>query len=262
MKKFASVLLAVLVAFSMFSFVVSAADASITVAADKTNVKVGDTVTVTVALDDNSGLGGLTIKADYDSSVLKATAMTAGTLGATVNVETGIATMASATTFEDAGTICVMTFEAIAAGTAAVTFVKDEAFDGEFADAALNIGTATITVAADEEPSDEPTEDPSEDNECEHEVMTDWTVVKSATCKVDGKKTRNCTVCDYSESEAIAATGVCSYKWVVTKEATATQQGEKVLKCTMCGDVKETVKLEVVTDTLEQPAIPNTDAIA
>lgn len=276
MKKIASVLLAVLVAFSMFSFVVSAADVALSVTADKTNVKVGDTVTVTVKLSEKSGLGVLTIKANYDSSVLKAVEMTAGDLGATVNVATGIATMATATTFEEAGTVCVMTFEAVKAGEANVTFDVTEAYDNDLNEVALQVGTAKVTVAADEPTTDEPTTDepttdepstdePSTDDpttECKHETMSKWAVTTKATCKKDGVETRNCTVCDYSETRPIPATGNCAYKWVVTKEATATEYGEKVLKCTMCGDVKETQKLAVKTDSITEPAIPNTDAIA
>ena len=274
MKKIASVLLAVLVAFSMFSFVVSAAAPSLTVTADKTDVKVGDTVTVTVALSEKSGLGVLTIKAKYDSSVLEATDMKAGDLGATVNVKTGIATMATATTFEAAGTVCTMTFKAVKAGTANVTFDVTEAYDNDLAEVKVEVGAAKVTVAEEAtEPSTEPTEpstEPTEPSEPEdpcakgHKWST-WAVEKVAECKKDGLKARNCTVCGEKETEVIPATGKCAYKWVVTKEATATEYGEKQLKCTMCGHVKETQKLAVKNDSadsLDKPAIPNTDAIA
>jgi hypothetical protein len=281
MKKFASVLLAVLVAFSMFSFVVSAANAKVTLTADKTNVNVGDKVVVTVALAEKSGLGTLTIKANYDSSVLKAVDMKAGTLGATVNAKTGIATMAAAETFEDAGTICVMTFEALKAGTANVTFTVDEATDANFDAKTVDVSSVKVTVAgaAVEEPTteepttEEPTtEEPSteapsvdEDPCADGHKWSTWAVEKVAECKKDGVKARNCSVCGEKETEVIPATGECAYKWVVTKEATATEYGEKVLKCTMCGHVKETQKLAVKNDSadsLDKPAIPNTDAIA
>ena len=279
MKKFASVLLAVLVAFSMFSFVVSAAGAEITVTADKTNVNVGDKVTVTVALGANSGIGSLTIKANYDATALKAVDMKAGDLGATVNVKTGIATMATATTFEAAGTICTMTFEALKAGTANITFDNQEIVDADLNPVDVKIGTVKVTVAEapaetpsekpsetpSEKPSETPSEKPSEDpTECDHKWST-WAVEKVAECKKDGLKARNCTVCGEKETEVIPATGKCAYKWVVTKEATATEYGEKQLKCTMCGHVKETQKLAVKNDSadsLDKPAIPNTDAIA
>ena len=225
-------------------------------------------------------------RANYDSTALKATGMVAGDLGATVNVKTGVATMAAATTFEAAGTVCVMTFEALKAGDATVKFDVVEATDADFANVAVDANDVKVTVAeapATEDPSEpvedpsEPTEDPSEpvedpseepsENEdpcADGHTWSTWAVEKVAECKKDGVKARNCTVCGEKETEVIPATGECAYKWVVTKEATATEYGEKVLKCTMCGHIKETQKLAVkdTTDSLETPAIPNTDAIA
>lgn len=288
MKKFASVLLAVLVAFSMFSFVVSAAGAKLTVTADKTNVNVGDKVVVKVTLGAESGLGTLTIKANYDATALKAVEMTAGakeeTLGATVNVNTGVATMAAATTFEEAGTVCVMTFEALKAGDATVKFDVTEATDADFNAVTVEANEVKVTVAEEAtepstdptepstdptEPSTDPTEpsEPSEDEDpcADGHTWSTWAVEKVAECKKDGLKAKNCTVCGEKETEVIPATGKCAYKWVVTKEATATEYGEKVLKCTMCGHIKETQKLAVKNesaDSLDKPAIPNTDAIA
>ena len=289
MKKFASVLLAVLVAFSMFSFVVSAAGAKLTVTADKTNVNVGDKVVVTVALAEKSGLGTLTIKANYDATALKAVDMKAGDLGATVNVKTGVATMAAAETFEAAGTVCVMTFEALKAGDATVKFDVTEATDADFNAVTVEANTVKVTVAEapsekpseapsetpsekpsetpSEKPSETPSDKPSEDEDpcADGHTWSTWAVEKVAECKKDGLKGRNCTVCGEKETEVIPATGECAYKWVVTKEATATEYGEKQLKCTMCGHVKETQKLAVKNDSadsLDKPAIPNTDAIA
>ena len=279
MKKFASVLLAVLVAFSMFSFVVSAAGAKLTVTADKTNVNVGDTVVVTVALAEKSGLGTLTIKANYDATALKAVDMKAGDLGATVNVKTGVATMAAAETFEAAGTVCVMTFEALKAGDATVKFDVTEATDADFNAVTVEANSVKVTVAEAvvEEPDTDPVEpdtdpvepdtDPVEPEDpcADGHTWSTWAVEKVAECKKDGLKARNCTVCGEKETEVIPATGECAYKWVVTKEATATEYGEKQLKCTMCGHVKETQKLAVKNDSadsLDKPAIPNTDAIA
>ncbi len=273
MKKFASVLLAVLVAFSMFSFVVSAAGAKIAVSADKTDVKVGDKVVVTVKLDEKSGLGVLTVKANYDSSVLKATDMKAGDLGATVNVKTGVATMAAAETFEAAGVVCTMTFEAVKAGTVDVKFDVVEACDKDFNTVTVEANSVKVTVAeAAEEPTEKPSETPSEKpseepTECKHETMSNWATTEP-TCKKDGFKVRNCTVCGYEEKEAIPATGKCENKWVTVKQPTATTKGLQELKCTMCGAVSATRETALADtnnnagDSLDKPAIPNTDAIA
>jgi hypothetical protein len=281
MKKFASVLLAVLVAFSMFSFVVSAAAPKLTVSADKTNVKAGDTVTVTVKLAEKSGLGVLTFKVNYDSSVLEATKMEAGDLGATVNVKTGIATMATATTFEAAGTVCTMTFKALKDGEANVTLDVTEAYDANLNEVTVEKGSVKVTVGAGETTTAAPEtttaapetttaapETTTQAPETTEHVCTwsSWAETKAPTCQAEGVKTRNCTVCGEAETEAVAKVD-CAYKWVVTKEATATAYGEKALKCTMCGDVKETQKLALKTEgsgagTTTKPVIPGTDAIA
>ncbi len=269
MKKFASVILAVLVVFSMFSFVVSAAAPKLTVSADKTDVKVGDTVTVTVKLSEKSGLGVLTLKVNYDSSVLKAVEMKAGDLGATVNVATGIATMATATTFEKAGVVCTMKFEAIKAGDANVTLDVTEAYDADLNEVAMDKGSVKVTVAEEattekptEAPTEKPTEKPSEEpTECKHETMSKWAVTKAATCQAEGVETRNCTVCEYAETRATNKVA-CAYKWVDTVKPTADKNGLSELKCTMCGDVKDSKVTALKNDSVTAPSIPNTDAIA
>ncbi len=273
MKKFASVLLAVLVAFSMFSFVVSAAGASLTISADKTAVSVGETVKVTVKLAENSGLGALTFDVKYDTTAFKAVGMSAvgftgyqdeynpdvaATVVTNPNHPNGArVVLAHPVAIQTVGTVTI-TFEAIAATEKAdFTIAIEEAVDASYAPVTVTTGSTSVKVEAVETPT-EPDTDPTEH---EH-TMSTWSETKAATCKEAGVKTSNCTVCGYEETEAIPATGKCSYKWVVTKEATATQYGEKQLTCTMCGDVKETQKLAVKQDTLTNPAIPNTDAIA
>lgn len=258
MKKFASVLLAVLVVFSMFSFVVSAAAPALTVSADKTTVKAGDVVVVTVSAPENSGLATLTIDITYDAEAFKAVEMAEGDLGMTVvnpNFAAGKAraTLATASELTKAGTVCTLKLEALKAADSTIALEVAEAIDAEWNEVEVTTNSVAIKAEVEAEP----------DPECKHEVMSKWAVTKKATCKKDGVETRNCTVCDYSETKAIPATGECSYKWVVTKEATATQYGEKQFKCTMCGDVKETQKLAVKgEESLTNPSIPNTDAIA
>lgn len=274
MKKFASVLLAVLVAFSMFSFVVSAA-ASITATADKSVVKAGDEVTVTVAVAADSHLGVLTVDAKYNTEAFEVVSLAAnagpvdeetgcnafGTALTNKNYAEGVARYTTAHPYEivEAGTLFTLKLKALKAMDSEITFTVDEACDAEGNDITNSVVISAVAIKGEvvEEPSEEP------DTECKHETMSKWAVTKVATCKKDGVETRNCTVCDYSETRAIPATGKCTYKWVVTKEATATQYGEKQLKCTMCGDVKETQKLAVKgEDSLTNPSIPNTDAIA
>lgn len=264
MKKFASVLLAVLVAFSMFSFVVSAADATtLTLSADKTTVKAGDTVKVTVSVPENSGLAALTVDVVYDATAFEAVSVVGAGLFTSqaaqgmempnANYAAGKARFVAVATnaLVAGGTVFTAEFKALTDAKSTISLDVSESA-GDNGEIAVTANSVVINEKTVEEPT-----------ECKHETMSNWAVTKKATCKKDGVETRNCTVCDYSETKAIPATGECSYKWVVTKEATATQYGEKQLKCTMCGDVKETQKLAVKgEESLTNPAIPNTDAIA
>ncbi len=256
MKKFASVLLAVLVAFSMFSFVVSAAAPSLTVSADKAAVKVGDTVKVTVKLAENSELAALTFEVNYDAAAFEAVDMTTDIDGAVANAKyaagKAIVTTAVTGVITKAGTATLTLKAKAVAEKADFSITVVEAVDNDFAAVDVTTTTASVKVEA-------PTEKPTE-HECEY---SSWAKTQTVTCKKDGIESRTCKICGDTQTRVYEnATGKCSYKWVVTKEATATQYGEKQFKCTMCGDVKETQKLAIKEDTITNPAIPNTDAIA
>lgn len=281
MKKFASVLLAVLVAFSMFSFVVSAANPTLTVSADKTTVKAGDVVTVAVKLSEESGLGALTIDVVYDATAFKAVEMTDGGkeegLGAVVNANyaegKARATLAIATTVEKAGTVCTLKLEALKAADSTIAISVAEACDADFNP--VEVASNTVAIKGVEEPTtDEPTTDePTTDEPTTDEPSTDctehkwstWAVTDKPTCSAAGVESRNCTICGETEKRALEkdADAHNSGKWVVTKKATATAEGEKVRKCTLCDTVLETAKIaKLSSDELKEPAIPNTDAIA
>ena len=298
MKKLASVLLAVLVAFSMFSFVVSAAAPTVTATADKTTVKAGDTVKVTVAISADSGLGSFVFDLKYDKDAFKVKSTYVPSEDESDDapkpvfsmevVNSNVAgnvryTAANAKPATRGGTLLVVTFEALKAVESEMTITVAEATNdaGENVAATVVANSVVINDGVVEEPStdkpeepstdkpEEPStdkpEEPSDDPCADGHTWSSWNVVKTAECKKDGLKNRNCTVCGEKEEEAIPATGTCSKKWVVTKEATATEYGEKVLKCTMCGQVYETQKLALKNDSadsLDKPAIPNTDAIA
>jgi hypothetical protein len=256
MKKFASVLLAVLVVFSMFSFVVSAAGASLTVSASKTDVKVGDKVTVTVAISEKSGLGVLTADLVYDAAAFKVTNMTAASdavSGAVVNgdFDAGKAryTVATDATIEKAGTLFTVELQALKAGDAKVSVVVDEACDKDYAPVDVTANEVNFKVAA-------------AATECAHDYSA-VKVVTPATCKKAGVAQKSCKICGDIVEEAIPATGKCvaADKWETVKPATATTAGEKVQKCKNCGDVVNKAVIPAL-GSATAPTIPNTDAQA
>ena len=288
MKKFASVLLAVLVAFSMFSFVVSAAAPTLTASASKTaDIKAGDKVTVTVALSAGSGLGSFEMVLKYDAAAFKVTKMDAGhgTVVVNPNYATGkaFATGATATTYEEAITVCTVEFEALKATDSTMSVEVVEACDDNFD--LVTVATNSVSFKGYVEPSTEkPTEKPSEEPSTEkpsEEPSTDKPtepedpckdghdynkpmVVSKATCKKAGISQKTCKVCGDKVEEAIPATGKCEPgAWKVTKAATTTAEGEKVQECKYCGEVLQRAKIaKLSSDPITNPAIPNTDAQA
>ena len=255
MKKFASVLLAVLVVFSMFSFVVSAAGASLTVSASKTDVKVGDKVTVTVAISEKSGLGVLTADLVYDATAFKVTNMTAASdvvasNAAVVNGDFAAGkaryTVAVDAVMEKAGALFTVELQALKAGDAKVEVKVDEACDSAYAPVTVTEGSASIKVAA-------------AATECAHDY-SDVKTVTAATCKKAGVAQKSCKICGDIVEEAIPATGKCvaADKWETVKPATATTAGEKVQKCKNCGDVVNKAVIPAL-GSATAPTIPETD---
>ena len=67
----------------------------------------------------------------------------------------------------------------------------------------------------------------------EHD-MTDWVILKKASCTTDGEMRRDCNRCDYYEKEPIPASG--HNDMTVVTEATCTQKGYTTYTCTVCHD--------------------------
>ena len=299
MKKFASVLLAVLVAFSMFSFVVSAAAPSLTVKTDKSTVKAGETVKATVSISEKSNIGALTVDLVYDAAAFEVVSLTKGTtlfkgendmemtnksFAAGKARYIGIATEAGLTA---GGVVFTVELKALtdAKSTISLDVVESEGASGKVTTNSVVINDKKADEPTTAEPTTEPTTaepttepttaepttepttaEPTTEPTTEHVcTWSTWAVEKTATCKEDGLKARNCTVCGNKETEAIAATGVCENEWVTVKKPTETTKGLQELKCKMCGTVSATRETELVKDdagSLDKPSIPNTDAIA
>ncbi len=276
MKKIASVVLAVLVVFSMFTFMATAADSvSVTVSADKTNVKVGDVVTVVLSVSENSDLCSFTANLEYDASVFEVVPNVFGEdrdKSYEVYKEFGMevvndafsrgmvkftgATMAEGIT---GSKLMTMKFKAIAAGEAKFGVSVEEAKipAGEDGYGAQDVATTTnsikVTVEAEEVPTD-PTEHTHD--------YAKAIVTKEATCDKEGLQVQKCKICDHELEEVIPAKGHKAGKWEVKTPATASKEGVKVQKCTECGKTLKTAAIPKLQDSITTPVIPNTDAIA
>ena len=77
--------------------------------------------------------------------------------------------------------------------------------------------------------------------ECKHidptgkSAWSAWKTTASATCEKDGKESRTCSICNKTESRAIAKLGHNWGKWQTSTKATCTQHGTETRKCSRCG---------------------------
>ncbi len=69
---------------------------------------------------------------------------------------------------------------------------------------------------------------------CSH-TFGSWSTVQNATCTADGKQTRKCTDCGYSESKTIAKIGHSLSSWEITSNPTCTKTGTRQRDCSKCG---------------------------
>ena len=79
----------------------------------------------------------------------------------------------------------------------------------------------------------------------------EWTVLSEPACDKDGEREHTCAVCGVTEKEAIPALGHDWGEWEVTKEATFKEAGERKHTCAVCGLVAtEEIPRQDTTDVL------------
>lgn len=269
MKRFLSFTLAFLML--IVCFIPSYASGSkLSVSADKASADVGDTITVTVSISANSGLGALDFYLNYDSSAVEYISSSVSSLFSLSEKNdstTGKIRFSgvSGNTVTSAGGLLTAKFRALKAN-AKFSVAVLEACDGDN-NPVNNVGTSSLTI------------------KCAH-GKAQWTVTKKATCTQKGTETRNCSCGDVStreipmiehtvgtyktikeatcteKGEQLATCSVCSkeYKkeipvkshnfggWTVTKQATETENGSKERLCKDCGK-KETAKIAMLGST-------------
>ena len=170
MKKVLSVLLAVVLCFSVFSVAVFAEGEDIQLKLNApANAKMGDTITVTVSLESNKGYAGLKYDLGFDSTQLSLLAAkfegdfagdgsAAGMLGMFSDDKTRAASLVLPADESDAGettktgTLATYTFKVLANGTQEaatnvnITLTVKDAFDKDLNSRSVNAPTATVSV--------------------------------------------------------------------------------------------------------------------
>ncbi len=273
MKKITSVLLAVLMLFSMFAVSASAAGYDkVTVSVSQTQANVGDVIKVTVGVKANSNLVTFEGSLTYDTAYFQYVDGSAKTYGAINGFEELNATAgkvkyvgATGTKVTAAGTICTFELKVLKTG-GTLNFVVDEAYiiNAEGQDEAVSIASASITIKAapveckhpnTEKVKVEPTctKDGYEVvkcKDCKKELskstikstghkMGNYKVTKEATCSQEGSSEATCSVCGYKDVQKLSKTAHKFGAFTVTKEATCTSEGTKTAKCSVCGETKK-----------------------
>ncbi len=233
MKKVFSILFAIII-LCMGIIPSYAANYAVSVKAPYT-ASVGETITVSVVLSANSGLGGLDFTVKFNTSefqLVSGSAQTSSLLMADANVGNGSIRYAgiSAETVKSNGTLLTFKLKVLKVG-GKITLSVSDAIDGNDKDITSSFLTTGATV------------------KCSHADMK-WTVTKKATCTEKGEKKGTCT-CGYTTTDTTPKTDHSYGKWTVEKEATETEKGLKWAKCSVCGDKKEQVIPVITTTTTE-----------
>ena len=230
MKKLITVTLLLTMLCALFvGSVYASDDVEVTVTSSATEVNVGDTITVTVAIDHEATLTGFGLPYEYDEEILKIVGVPAfasefQTVGGTAMPSPSAALwlgMGSSTTYT--GDLFTITFEVIG-GTGKTTEIGvvasgTDGFKGTTGTLSANVTPATIKVL------------------CAHANGTELQNAKEATCKEEGYTGDEvCKDCGETVKPG-AATTKADHNYVAgtVVAPTCEDEGYTVYTCTGCG---------------------------
>ena len=266
MKKFSKILSVILaIMLTVFSFPVYAAEEAVTmtISADKADVKAGDTVTFNVVLSENSDLNYFTLDFVYDNSVLEYASHSAYS-DALSNGEYAAdkirVVFARETSLTSSETILSATFKVLSSACSSV--YVDIIESGNFDLSEIAVTTNAISVhsyggfTVDYEPSCEAQGQKSKTCSCGdiayevisplgHDYAEDYTIDVNASCTENGSKSQHCSRCDSVQNVTVIPATGHSYKEEITKIPTHTEDGEKTFTCDNCGvSYKEAIEAD------------------
>lgn len=237
MKKILSVVLAMVMTFSVFAILATAEDTlMISIETDVTSAKIGDIVTVKVVTTPDSGIVSTIIDLIYDAEsfeVVDGSLEDLGAVGAGVlNAEFAPGTIRYAGASTSGATktdIFTAQFKVVkTGGEFSLSFDEVYVADGDKEKDVMESVAAKVTPVT---------------IECAH-ATEEVNITKEANCTEDGTKEISCTECgEVIRTEVIPATGHTEGDWEVIKGATETENGEKVKKCTVCGEIIATEEI-------------------
>lgn len=222
MKKAFRVFLAAVLLCSGFIFSVPASAKSVSLRISApSSARVGDTISVSAVLSDDSQLGTLTFSLRYDSAAVEILPAQCAT-GSLFNMNmpnwnasgavkyTGI----SEGTVSAGGTVLTAVFR-VKKANPQFSLALDSATDANDNAVSVSLGSA-VTVG------------------CAHN-FGGWTVVQPSTCQQAGEQVRTCSDCGAKETAPLAMLSHTPGNWETTKQPTCTANGQREQHCTVCG---------------------------
>lgn len=234
-----AILLLLLAALSINVF---AASLNMTVSADKTKINRGDSVLVTVSVDEFKNCKSGSLKIKFDENMFTRSDNEWNLKGTAIDVADGDAVFA----FSDAKTISGEIF----------SFKLKATSDASFTSSSVSV---TLTLKDASGTSTTVTKKVSITVSCTHSYDS-GKVTTQPTCAKEGTKTYTCTICGKTKTESIAkvahtydnacdtacnacgATRTVTHTWdsgKVTTDPTCTEDGIRTFSCTICGATKQ-----------------------
>ena len=232
-------------------------------------LQAGDSLTVSISINNNPGIAVTQLEFEYDATALTYVEYECGDIFAAdvlkVEQKEGKLKVYNKDYFDnnnydEDGTIVTFTFTVNETAHGAATFntVNAVFMNADYAMpvAVVNANTEAVNVH-------KYTADPAvEEATCQHGTITtytcetcedelvlndgvigghtygDWTVDTEATCTEDGVEKQTCIYCDDEATRPIVAGGHAYGEWVVDTDATCTEAGVEKKTCANCGDVQ------------------------
>ncbi len=220
MKKLIAMLISIVLILSLSVATFAATGGSVVLKASATEVKQGDTVTVSVSLKDVDAISSMGLEFSYDKNVFEAEGEWKDSSAFINAVEDGKAALAFTTAKKVSGEIFVLTLKA---KTNAAIGKKDISikYTAKNSTAVVVEGTSKAQIGV----------------VCKTHNFSNWTVVTKATCTSNGSEKRTCTVagCGISETRTVNKLGHTFGEWTVETAATCTAKGVEKRTCTVAG---------------------------
>lgn len=251
MKKIISLLVCLVLVFSLSISAFAAGSAKVNSDASADVIKVGDTVVVTVSLSDCAPFKSMALTPNFDKNVFEIVSGEWLLYGAALSNFNGTsAAIAYSNAVEKSGDIFKYVLKVKDNATLKNTTIKTDAvIKNGAASVESTAGSATVKVICKNHSFGAWSK--ADNNNHKHTCTAcgtaessahTWnggTITKAATCKETGVKTYTCTVCNATKTETIATTTNHTFgNWTQTKEPTCTAKGTESRTCSICQKVE------------------------